>query len=42
MAILGRLEPRQAVGTLVGAIALLAVSRVVWRAALRSYTSASS
>lgn len=42
MAMLGMLRPEQALGTLVGAIALLAVSRVIWRAALRSYTSASS
>jgi ABC-2 type transport system permease protein len=42
MAMLGMLQPAQALGTLVGAIALLGIGRIVWRAALRSYTSASS
>jgi ABC-2 type transport system permease protein len=42
MAMLGMLDPRQAIGALVGAVALLVVSRTIWRAALRSYTSASS
>jgi ABC-2 type transport system permease protein len=42
MALLGILHVRQIVGTIVGAAVLLAVSRLVWRAAIRSYTSASS
>jgi ABC-2 type transport system permease protein len=42
MALLGRLGPTQALGTVGGALALLVVSRLVWRTAIRSYTSASS
>ncbi|HEU0034805.1 MAG TPA: ABC-2 family transporter protein [Kofleriaceae bacterium] len=42
MALLGRLAPRTALATLGGSVALLLVSRLVWRAAIRSYTSASS
>lgn len=42
MALLGRLAPGTAVATIGGALGLLVVSRLVWRAAIRSYTSASS
>jgi ABC-2 type transport system permease protein len=42
MALLGRLDARRALATLGGSLALLAVSRLVWRTAIRSYTSASS
>ena len=42
MALLGMLRAQQVAGTLVGAAILLALGRLVWRAALRSYTSASS
>jgi len=42
MALLGRLDARTAVATIGGAIALLVFSRLVWRSAIRSYTSASS
>ncbi|CAN5638656.1 ABC-2 family transporter protein [soil metagenome] len=42
MALLGTLGAERALGTIVGAFALLAVSRWVWRAAIRNYTSASS
>jgi ABC-2 type transport system permease protein len=42
MALLGRLDYETALATLVGAIAMLAASRLVWRAAIRNYTSASS
>jgi len=42
MALLGRLEPHTALATFGGALAMLAISRLVWRAAIRSYTSASS
>lgn len=42
MALLGRLDVATAVGTLCGACALLVASRLVWRAAIASYTSASS
>ncbi len=42
MALLGTLGMERAVGSIVGAFALLLVSRVVWRQAIRSYTSASS
>ena len=42
MALLGRLPLRTALGTVAGAIGLLVVGRLVWRAAIRSYTSASS
>jgi ABC-2 type transport system permease protein len=42
MALLGTLGVERAIGTIVGAIAMLVVSRVVWKSAIRSYTSASS
>jgi len=42
MALLGTLDPRTALATVGGAAALLVLSRLVWRAAIRSYTSASS
>ncbi|MGE5186092.1 MAG: ABC transporter permease [Acidobacteriota bacterium] len=42
MALLGTLDARAAVGTIAGALVMLVVSRLVWRAAIRSYTSASS
>ena len=42
MALLGRLDARTALATVGGALAMLLASRLVWRAAIRSYTSASS
>jgi ABC-2 type transport system permease protein len=42
MALLGRLEGAAALATIGGALVLLVVSRLVWRLAIRSYTSASS
>lgn len=42
MAMLGRLEARTAVAALGGALLFAAVSRFLWRAAIKSYTSASS
>lgn len=42
MAMLGTLDPKRALGTVGGAIIMLAISRLVWRAAIRNYTSASS
>ena len=42
MALLGRLDAATALATLGGAVALLVASRLVWRLAIRSYTSASS
>jgi ABC-2 type transport system permease protein len=42
MALLGRLAPGTALATLGGSLGLLGLSRLVWRAAIRSYTSASS
>jgi ABC-2 type transport system permease protein len=42
MALLGRLDASTAIATIGGALALLAGSRLVWRFAIRSYTSASS
>jgi ABC-2 type transport system permease protein len=42
MALLGRLDAETALATIGGALALLVVSRLVWRLAIRSYTSASS
>jgi ABC-2 type transport system permease protein len=42
MALLGRLEARTALATIGGTLALLGISRLVWRTAIRSYTSASS
>jgi ABC-2 type transport system permease protein len=41
-ALLGRLDAPGVVATVCGSLLLLAVSRVVWRTAIRSYTSASS
>ena len=41
-ALLGTLSPTAALATLAGAAGLVVVSRVVWRTAIRSYTSASS
>jgi len=41
-ALLGRLDASTAIATVGGALALLVVSRLVWRTAIRSYTSASS
>ena len=41
-ALLGKLDAGTAVATLGGSLVLLALSRVVWRTAIRSYTSASS
>jgi ABC-2 type transport system permease protein len=42
MALLGRLDLRTAQAVIGGALAMLVLSRLVWRAAIRSYTSASS
>jgi ABC-2 type transport system permease protein len=42
MAMLGRLETRTAIAALGGALLFAAVSRLLWRAAIRSSTSASS
>lgn len=42
MALLGTLDFRTAIATAVGALIMLLVSRLVWRTAIRSYTSASS
>jgi ABC-2 type transport system permease protein len=42
MALLGTLNPRTAFATVGGALLMLAISRLVWRSAIRSYTSASS
>jgi ABC-2 type transport system permease protein len=42
MAMLGRLEARTALAALAGALVFVAVSRLLWKAAIRSYTSASS
>jgi ABC-2 type transport system permease protein len=42
MAMLGRLDAQTALATIGGALGLLVVSRLVWRTAIRSYTSASS
>ena len=42
MALLGTLSARATVGTIVGALLMLVASRMIWRAAIRSYTSASS
>lgn len=41
-ALLGELDAQTALATLGGSLALLVLSRVVWRTAIRSYTSASS
>jgi ABC-2 type transport system permease protein len=42
MALLGLLDVKSALLTIAGALALLVVSRLIWRSAIRSYTSASS
>jgi ABC-2 type transport system permease protein len=42
MALLGRLDAQTTLATIGGALAMLVLSRLVWRAAIRSYTSASS
>jgi len=42
MALLGTIDATQALATAGGAFALLAISRWVWRIAIRNYTSASS
>jgi ABC-2 type transport system permease protein len=42
MALLGTLHARTAVGALAGSLALLVLSRFVWRKAIGNYTSASS
>jgi ABC-2 type transport system permease protein len=42
MALLGTLDAKHVLGTIAGAIAMLVLSRLVWRAAIRNYTSASS
>ncbi len=42
MALLGRLDAATALAVIGGSLGLLVVSRLVWRTAIRSYTSASS
>jgi ABC-type uncharacterized transport system permease subunit len=42
MALLGRGSLRLTLATLAGSIVMLAISRLVWRTAIRNYTSASS
>jgi ABC-2 type transport system permease protein len=42
MALLGQLDARTVLATLAGVVAMLGISRLVWRAAIRNYTSASS
>jgi ABC-2 type transport system permease protein len=42
MALLGRLDGTAAIATVAGAAAMLVLSRLVWRSAIRNYTSASS
>jgi ABC-2 type transport system permease protein len=42
MALLGTLDAERALGTLAGSALLLLLARLVWRTAIRSYTSASS
>lgn len=42
MALLGLLDARTALATIAGSLALLVLSRLIWRTAIRSYTSASS
>ena len=42
MALLGRLDASTALAVIGGSLGLLVVSRLVWRTAIRSYTSASS
>lgn len=42
MALLGRLSPRTTLLTVGGSLVMLVISRLIWRAAIRNYTSASS
>ena len=42
MALLGTLTWRGALGTVAGAVGMLLFSRIIWRSAIRNYTSASS
>jgi ABC-2 type transport system permease protein len=42
MALLGTLDATTALATVGGAFAMLIISRIVWRSAIRNYTSASS
>ena len=42
MALLGRLDASTAIATIGGSLGLVVLSRLVWRSAIRSYTSASS
>ena len=42
MALLGRLSARTTLLTLAGVLAMLVISRLIWRSAIRNYTSASS
>jgi ABC-2 type transport system permease protein len=42
MALLGSLDGRTALATIAGALLMFVISRLVWRAAIASYTSASS
>jgi len=42
MALLGKLDGRTALATIDGSLMMLLLSRLVWRAAIRNYTSASS
>jgi ABC-2 type transport system permease protein len=42
MALLGTLESRAMLAIAAGVVAMLAISRLVWRSAIRNYTSASS
>ena len=42
MALLGKLDGKTAIGVIAGTLLLLVLSRLIWRKAIRSYTSASS
>jgi ABC-2 type transport system permease protein len=42
MALLGTLDPATTLATAGGALGMLVLSRVIWRTAIRNYTSASS
>jgi ABC-2 type transport system permease protein len=42
MALLGTLDARHTIAMLAGVAAMVVISRIVWRAAIRNYTSASS
>jgi len=42
MALLGRLSSRTTLLTLAGSLGMVIISRLIWRAAIRNYTSASS